>query len=314
MRAPHLNTWHRRRGLTLTELLVVIVIVVTLAALVLAVSPRLGEHQRASAGADLLQQWLLTAKQRALRDRQPCGVRLLRDSANPSIVTTLQFIEQPPEFAEGKLTVQTTSIVLIEGTDLSGGMPAQTQQDKARWLVRPLAYGPDYLQIADGDPLLRIKDVAPSNSPPGWLVQIENDNIPAGRVGTSTSSYRIIRSPRAQSGESPLALPKSIAVDCGSGRSYPPQMFSPGLQPWIDILFDPSGNVMLGGRTTGKIILWVRDVSLDPLPITDRERLITVYTRTGFIASHPVDLLDADRCGFPDNPYTFTQDGRSSGL
>jgi hypothetical protein len=43
--------------------------------------------------------------------------------------------------------------------------------------------------------------------------------------------------------------------------------------------------------------------------------LIVIYVRTGFIAAHKPDLTPLTT-GTPPfaNPYSFTQDGRSSGL
>src|SRR3954468_14225173 len=86
-----LNT---RRGMTLVELLVVMLIISVLATLVVAVGPKLGEDQRASRGADQLSGWLLMARQRALRDKKPRGLRMIGDPKT-GYVHSLQFIEQP---------------------------------------------------------------------------------------------------------------------------------------------------------------------------------------------------------------------------
>src|SRR5882724_9495224 len=82
-----------RRGVTLVELLVVILIITVLATLVVAVGPRFSEDQRASRGADQLSGWLLLARSRALRDQKPRGLRMIGDS--DGYVRRLQFIEQP---------------------------------------------------------------------------------------------------------------------------------------------------------------------------------------------------------------------------
>jgi prepilin-type N-terminal cleavage/methylation domain-containing protein len=72
-----MRTWHAgRRGLTLIELLVVITIAVALFAITAALAPHFSERQRATRGASQLQGWLLIAKQRALRDNAPRGIRL----------------------------------------------------------------------------------------------------------------------------------------------------------------------------------------------------------------------------------------------
>ena len=94
----------RRNGVTLIELLVVIGIITTLATMIVAIAPRFGERQRASRGAGQLQSWLNLAKQRALRDRRPVGIRIPYQ-ANSSYVTELQYIEVPDESIGGTVTV-----------------------------------------------------------------------------------------------------------------------------------------------------------------------------------------------------------------
>jgi hypothetical protein len=72
---------HRRSpsrvGLTLLELLAVITILLVLIGLAVALGPRLYQRQKVAAGADLVQQWLLTGKSQAARQRTPCGLRLV---------------------------------------------------------------------------------------------------------------------------------------------------------------------------------------------------------------------------------------------
>src|SRR5205807_2263098 len=60
---------------------------------------------RESRGATQLQGWLSIAKQRALRDKAPRGVRLLPNPANALQLIKCQYIEQPDDFMMG--TIQT---------------------------------------------------------------------------------------------------------------------------------------------------------------------------------------------------------------
>src|SRR5574340_1255625 len=66
----------KRTGFTMVEMLVVLGIILMLSVLTVLFMPRISERQRVAQGADLLQGWLLMAKQRALRDRVPTGIRL----------------------------------------------------------------------------------------------------------------------------------------------------------------------------------------------------------------------------------------------
>src|SRR5450755_3587190 len=93
-----------RTAFTLIELLVVIALIMILAGLAAAFLPAIGESARAATAASDLQQLVLTAKQKALRDQIPVGIRLLpfRDpltgAVDPSQVRQCQFIEQPDDY------------------------------------------------------------------------------------------------------------------------------------------------------------------------------------------------------------------------
>src|SRR5438067_973411 len=73
---PATGSVANRSAFTLVEMLVVIAVIVALLSLVAAVAPRFGERQRPSRGAGQVQSWLNLAKQRALRDQRPRGIRL----------------------------------------------------------------------------------------------------------------------------------------------------------------------------------------------------------------------------------------------
>src|SRR5262249_37098179 len=67
-------------GFTLIELLVVMSIIAFIAGLLVLLGPTLLKSEQASRGAQTLQGDLFIAKQQALRDRNPYGIRLLRES------------------------------------------------------------------------------------------------------------------------------------------------------------------------------------------------------------------------------------------
>ena len=67
----------RRRGFTLVELLVVIAIAAILAGIGMYAFGSFRDNSAVNNGAVLLQSWLQTARQRAIRDQAPRGLRLL---------------------------------------------------------------------------------------------------------------------------------------------------------------------------------------------------------------------------------------------
>jgi hypothetical protein len=94
---------------------------------------------------------------------------------------------------------------------------------------------------------------------------------------------------------------------------------------YFDVLFSPSGSLMY---TPGGIVcLWVRDPEKTPHPRIDfgppavadgknaydaagEQALVTVYTHTGAIATHPPSHAPSTN----NDPYKYAKDGINSGL
>jgi hypothetical protein len=183
---------------------------------------------------------------------------------------------------------------------------------------------------------LRITKV--NNMTPPLSITLSGSPPPLGTVigflppaSTTPTTYNVIRQPRVLTGETPLQLPAGICID-PTWPKYPGDL-QVGMLPVdpitrnTDIMFSPQGNVM-NLRGVDAVALWVRDYSKDlgpqlypnqapntypvstwpPLGTPGDQFLILIQTHTGFIAEHPVDI------GASGNPYSFTQDARSSGL
>ncbi len=107
-----------RRGFTLIELLVVVVIILIVSALVLPVVIPATRHRQVSEAARVLQGTLVGARDQALHDNGPSGIRLLPDSAfplrylangqidpsQPLVASRIIPISPAPNYSEGKLT------------------------------------------------------------------------------------------------------------------------------------------------------------------------------------------------------------------
>jgi prepilin-type N-terminal cleavage/methylation domain-containing protein len=294
----------RRRGFTLIEMLVVLGILLVLATLSVAVIPKVQERTKALRGADQMQGWLLIAKQRALRDRAPRGVRLFLDkdpATGVVIVNRLQYIEQPdPIVGVTAVFNPTTNSISIPGQDLGG-----TGSLQSIWPVMPN----DYIQLYGGasykiaslsyDPtmntttlVLLYPEITASNLPP-----------------TPITNYTITRQPRPVAGEAILQLPDDVTVDPNLSVPSITNVIATGTT--YDIMFTPSGPLTGPlGDSNGKIILWVRDFTQDQ-DQPGQQELVTVFARTGRIGGFQVNTDPSVGGG---SPYVYVLDPRNSGL
>jgi prepilin-type N-terminal cleavage/methylation domain-containing protein len=282
----------RRAGFTLIELLVVMFIIMILAGLTVAFLPSVMDSRRAAAGADQLQGWLLLARQRALRDRTPTGVRLLVDANGR--VQELVFIQQPEDLYGGRVglaegTSGTFAADPVYGSvDFTGGFGDPSLQ--------PVQVG-DYIEFRGGGLVRRITSVGSNHLT--W-------ESPLPFPVSNTPEYRVIRSPRMLAGEPPLRLPRDVAVEAIYCK--------PVLNQTFDILFAPSGEVLSDSGGESRIILFIHDTSIpNPnvggVPLEGAPSLLAIEVRTGLIGAHPVNIN-----GTGDALYDFARDARSSGM
>jgi prepilin-type N-terminal cleavage/methylation domain-containing protein len=277
-----LRTIRKRPGFTLIELLVAMTIIVFLATLAVLILPRLNEGQRAGKGADMLQGWLLIAKQRALRSGVACGLHFNDDPNNPLFMTEAYYVEQPPDFvvswpydptrvrglliqplptggASVTLENPPTGVTLTPGQyDFSGGDTTNTQ---AIW---PVQVG-DYLEIQGGGLLHQIQTISNSTT---LILASAPPNPPP--ITQPVKTWRIIRAPRVLQGEEPLKLPNNVGVYKGVVDPLTKLVTLPGTLVGnstgngpapLEILFAPSGRVL--SPNVDPIYLWLADSSID---------------------------------------------------
>jgi prepilin-type N-terminal cleavage/methylation domain-containing protein len=296
----------RRRGVTLIELMVVILIIMIIAGLTIGFLTAFNGTASSAQGANTVQNTLSVARSEALRSRRAYGVRLLVDPTT-NLVSQLQYIEQPDDFFGGRVQTVTTSgtpqldMLLFPDVDLSGGFGSPNQ-----W---PVQKG-DYVEVKGTGTVRRIINIVGTNQ-----VQLASPlpaAVPSTAVqptGVKPNQFRIIRAARVTADE-PVPLPNDIVIDIGTLNTYNPQTQYPGQLPYdpntgnIDILFGPSGAVISRGASEKPIYLWVRNVNQTVRQGDDT--FIVIYPRTGQNAAHAVSATG--------DPYAKAWDGRSSGL
>lgn len=265
-----------RRGFTLVEMLVVIAIILMLFALGVAFLPGAYQDKDVRRGAELLQRWLVMARERAKRDKIPVGIRLLNPTFS-TYVDKLQFIMRPDDFSSGTVSGTGTAVTTSQAiTNVTAG---------------------DFLEL-NGNGLPHRITAAGGNS-----LTLSSPLLYPISAQNPCKHFRIIRQPRPLAGELELELPNNVGIDttlCSTSGTGP-------TSPWPinDILFAPNGAVTGAGVGYDKIIFYVRNTQTTATK--GSPLLVTIYTRTGFIVTHPVD---------PDgsNRYSFTLDPRSSGM
>ena len=277
-----------RAAFTLIELLVVIFLISFIAGLTVVIGPSLIFSEPSSRGAQLLQSNLFIAKQQALRNLSPYGVRLLPDPTDGQ-VRSFQFIQQPSDFTGGNVQATIPNTVTFFGVDYTGGL-----LDPSLW---PVQVG-DFIQIQGGTPH-RITGLQPPN-----VATVSAATPFAAAMALPSNDYRIFRSPRPAAGEDTMFLPDNVIVDLSlSSLAADPNTGK------LDILFAPAGPVLGQAALNGKVILWVRD-STQNAATTSQQSLIVVFTRTGLIASYPVDTSNP---GNPAQAYSYIQNPRAAG-
>ncbi len=354
-----------RRGFTLIELLVVIGIIIILASLAAAFLPNLDRNKGVPNAATQVQGWLNLAKQQAMRDGAPRGLRIIHDGNGQA--TSIQYIEQPlpvaprgpgirvavhtelaydpilfPAFPGNIGPLSVATLFQDVGNAIPPGIhPSQFEN---AWIAWDGIQPGDYFELSEGPfsvaRILRFSTPAVNGgiAPPSGAVaggnpyaQFVLDRVIEGTEnGTSvihqSAGFRVLRAPRPLVGEPMLQLHRDVVIDLTacypspigllpsdarfapyspkiswSPNQIPPALALPGDLNYADILFNSSG--VVGNAPTGQIVLTIRHV--------DRPNdmvLLTVYTRTGKITAHVIyDVPGAD-------PFSFTRDGRGSGL
>jgi prepilin-type N-terminal cleavage/methylation domain-containing protein len=316
----------KRPAFTLIELLVVIALILVLAGLAARFIPTIGKNASQAQGGTMLQQWILTAKQKALRDQVPCGIRLM---VSPQ---SLPFTDPSTGAVSTQTYSQVTQCVYIEKPDdfpMSSSSFLSVQPKKATdagfynvalnlGLTGQVAAG-DYLEVWGNGLMHQIAGVSKAGTNPTVLALASPIpfNAPPGAPATwappPTKQYRIFRAPRV-TGDDILDLPENVVIDLQTNASYGNPLPPQNADGSYDILFSPSGAVITPGLSD-TVNLWVREVDQNkPNPgIADTTdggaTIVAVYVRSGLTAAQP----PAPVIGANADPYAFLKDGRTSG-
>lgn len=264
-----------RRAFTLVELLVAISILVLLTALVLA-SFRRSDADRLNASARMLQSYFEGARSRAISDDRPRGVRLIRSTSDPGVVSSVAYIGSPGFDGDDGATA---TVVY----DLGVGMWRMVNTS-GKWqrLAPKSAANPNGRDLIR--PGLRIE--APRDSGSWYVVSpfqfdtqinaggfyIEGHytpSVPDGSGGYLAQPdqvpYRLELASTILPNTEPVQLQNGIVIDLDASQIPPSWRDNPLAPstppPLMDILFDSRGSPTGPIATAGLIHLYVTTIA-----------------------------------------------------
>jgi type II secretory pathway pseudopilin PulG len=229
----------QRRGITLLELLIVMVLLVMVTAAAIPIMAPATESRRMRESARLVSSYFGNAQSRAIALGRPVGVMIERLPNNPTASMDLSMVEVPPPYAgewlDSRVRIeqagpQSATVTFLSPDDAAAAATLVQPGDQIKFhyrgdLYRIVSLSGGAMQIS-----WTVDRVAPPFTPPG--------------VGVA---YQIFRQP-VRSSDAPVQLPAGAVIDLnysGTGHpSFPDGTFaSTGTNHPIIITFTPSGAV-----------------------------------------------------------------------
>jgi prepilin-type N-terminal cleavage/methylation domain-containing protein len=233
--------YRRRAGFTLVELLTVMFIIAVLAAITVVVArSNIADSYTTTGATDRLSGWLMIAKNRALRDRTPVGLRLIRDPNNPLYVREAQYVEMPVLWApnqnpDGYALSQTTPrppflVVRYEAT--ANGYRQEDGVQSAASNFGVFVFGldlpgfdvqrGDLIRLADFGTTHRIEGITQLNQAPNWYTGSPANLYPA----VNTTTFPCYKLTLAQS-----VIPLRVGEQFPPSPPNPPMLLPYGTVP-----------------------------------------------------------------------------------
>ncbi|MDB4614424.1 prepilin-type N-terminal cleavage/methylation domain-containing protein [bacterium] len=351
-------TTHTRSGFTLIELLVVVSILLILMTMTVAAVNFTLNDEKVGSAARQVQSFLEGARSRAIRAKEPRGVRFFIDGdfgtgtgAN-GFVTTMAYVAPGEEWSEGNIRLERAvpggDANIIAGAwdsfwwelyyrgQLHAGIRVKIPNSPSgSWytitLLDPPATGSTTFATTT---LATAKAYAPNNPyplkmqivPPYRDPATNPDNELVAFSDGGPSTYLLELPSRIQPRQ-PVLLPDGTVIDLLSSRTPGVDYAAFGGTPYFDVMFSPRGTVIGSSASSGLLHLYIcelatsqtfretplaaafQNVPADDLPLDEDDdgvldgppwvtepvgnrSLVSIFTQTGNISSHPVDPTD----------------------
>ena len=288
-----------RRGMTLVELLVVMSIMLTFAAITAAFYPSISSDNQIAQASNKIQNLLVGARQKARRDNNVTGVRFFPDLNNPSAATQMMLVQKPVDLTGNSLSAK---IVYSPPNIISFSDNANNP-----WPVWGFATGEDLIMANDilVDPLTNnsTKITVKGASANQMLI---NSAFCTPTFSTPLN-YKIIRQARIVPGEEAFPMPEGYEISLGANFSGP--RVNPS-DSSIDVCFEKTGAVYQIDFAAN-VYIWVHKTG--STKYSEDDAIIGIQRNNGKVAVFPVGLVDFGNSNLHD-PFKFARNPTNEGL
>ena len=288
-----------RRGMTLVELLVVMSIMVTFAAMTAAFYPSISSDNQIAQASNKIQNLLVGARQKARRDNNVTGVRFFPDLNNSSAANQMMLVQKPVDLTGSSLGA---NIVYSPPNIVSFLDNANNP-----YFVWGFATGEDLVMANDIllDPLTNnsTKITVKGASANQMLI---NSAFCTPTFSTPLN-YKIIRQARIVPGEEAIPMPEGYEILLGAN------FFGPKVNPSdssIDVCFEKTGAVYQIDFAAN-VYIWVHKTG--SIKYSEDDAIIGIQRNNGKVAVFPVGLVDFGNSNLHD-PFKFARNPTNEGL
>ena len=287
-----------RRAFTLVEMLVVLVVLLIVGLLGFTVVNSLTKSEVVHEGARNAQSFLEGARDRALHDKLPRGVRFYRASDDPTdtnynMITKMVYIGPAGKLSTGRFT---NNVVRIVNNGSNQPRRIQIVDTNYQQTWRTLT---ERGLITDGAWIkLRI-----GNSPPeSYAIRVFGSgpyqyHLTKDFVGpiNRNLTYELNLGAAELPNQEPRQLPGKVLIDPIASRFGNAQLTAamPANRPYLDVMFSPRGTIVGSATQAGRIQLVVRGLADrdngNALNDPDNEQptlVVVITTQTGSVATH----------------------------
>ena len=288
-----------RRGMTLVELLVVMSIMVTFAAMTAAFYPSISSDNQIAQASNKIQNLLVGARQKARRDNNVTGVRFFPDLNNSSAANQMMLVQKPVDLTGSSLGA---NIVYSPPNIVSFLDNANNP-----YFVWGFATGEDLVMANDIllDPLTNnSKKITVKGASANQMLINSAFCTP---TFSTPLNYKIIRQARIVPGEEAIPMPEGYEILLGAN------FFGPKVNPSdssIDVCFEKTGAVYQIDFAAN-VYIWVHKTG--SIKYSEDDAIIGIQRNNGKVAVFPVGLVDFGNSNLHD-PFKFARNPTNEGL